>query len=236
MKKAIRRSPRIAANPAPRPTSVSEKVSSGPIPRAVEQEGGNPGAEIMDELLLWTELDLAHLGVQTVGADQQFSLDRRPVVERGFDPAVALTDGVERSAEADLDRVAQLLVEDALDVAPHHVELAIADEDLKRAALQRKLLAAVGFNVEQAFGDVLRRPQALGHGQALGGLVARVRQAQHVAARAELGRPLDYDRLQPVLAKAQRQGKPGDARAGDQYAHEAPSAAAPQRGGSLTDE
>jgi len=97
-----------------------------------------------------------------------------------------------------------------------------ADEAVQRPAADGEAFAPFPVQVGEARRNVVAGPERLRDAHPLRRVVARIGQAQRVAAIAETRRTFDDDRDESPLVETERQGQAGDARARDENPHVMP--------------
>ncbi len=148
------------------------------------------------------------LGMKPVGADHDVCLEGGAVVEGGKNLGVGVLHVGKGPTEADVHMVAHAIKEHALDVAPHQVDLALADKNVERAPLEREARAPLARDIDETARQILYGLERIGDLHTLRRVVARVRKPEHVAAGAECRGALEHDRREPALVQAERKDRP----------------------------
>ncbi|CKV54633.1 Uncharacterised protein [Mycobacterium tuberculosis] len=197
----------VAAQREPRQLSVDGVVEdiaalvAGPV--AVDHAGRDLAAQVVLEIPLRPEDQPAHVGVQSVGTDDQVEIARGGPFEGEPDAVAVLVDGGDAVVEDRFHLVFDRRVDRGGEIAARQAGEVVADHAAKDVDAQVGFDLAGGTDGADVFHVVTRRCDLVRDAHSFGHLVADAPEVDHVAAGAELRRPLDHCRgvagaLQPV--------------------------------------
>ena len=191
----------------------------------VEDEGERAIAERAHVVAGRAERQLAHARMDAVGADDEIEALRGAVAERDVDAGAGVDEVRDGGAEANRGETGQRVVQHVLEIAAHEVEVAIGEQEApQRRVRQREARMAVAVDEGELADRIVDARDRGQKAEALGGVVARAEEVDHVAFVAQAVRLLEDDDGVAGAPQAQGQRQPGDSRTHDQHLHRLPSA------------